>query len=102
MITHIRVRQGFNSASDQEIIATAAAVITGLTGNKDFPNPPVDIAAFQAAHDQFVTAIGATATGGTLATADKNNKRTILVVLLRKLSHYVEDNCNNDLKILLS
>src|SRR6266404_4321662 len=99
MVTQIRIRQGFNSAADQEIIATAAAVIAGMTGNKAFANPPVEMAALQAAHDQFVAAIGATATGGTLATADKNNKRAALVVLLRKLSHYVEDNCNNDVAV---
>src|SRR5438552_16740544 len=102
MATQLRVRQGFHSAADQEIITTAAAVITGLTGNKAFLNPPVDMAALQSAHDQFVTALGATATGGTLATADKNNKRAALVALLRKLSHYVEDDCNNDPVVVLS
>src|SRR6266850_6683598 len=102
MATQLRVRQGFNSASDQEIVATAAAVITGLTGNKVLANPPVEMAAVQAAHDQFVSAIGATATGGTLATADKNNKRAALVTLLRKLAHYVEDHCPDDPAVLLS
>src|SRR5215831_4407968 len=102
MDTHIRVKQGFNSASDQELVALTAAVNSGLTGNKAFPNPPAELAALGAAHDAFVAAIGATATGGTLATADKDNKRAAVIVLLRKLSHYVEDNCNNDVAVLIS
>jgi hypothetical protein len=40
--------------------------------------------------------------GGTAATADKNNKKEALIVALRKLKHYVEDNCGNDLAVLLS
>ena len=39
---------------------------------------------------------------GTAATAEKNNRREALIALLRKVKHYVEDNCGNDLAVLLS
>jgi hypothetical protein len=47
-------------------------------------------------------ALAAQAHGGTAATAEKNNKQEALIGLLRKLKHYVEDNCGNDLAVLLS
>ena len=56
----------------------------------------------QVAAEDLKEALSAQAHGGTAATAEKNNKREILITLLRKLKHYVEDNCNNDLAVLLS
>jgi hypothetical protein len=38
----------------------------------------------------------------TAATAEKRNRQEALIVLLRKLKHYVEDNCGNDMAVLLS
>jgi hypothetical protein len=56
----------------------------------------------QAAADDLNVALAAQPHGGTAATAEKNNKKEALVVLLRKLKHYVEDNCENDPAVLLS
>ncbi len=46
---HIRVRLSFTHESDHQIEETTGAVITGMTGNKNYPNPPVDLAEVQAA-----------------------------------------------------
>jgi hypothetical protein len=40
--------------------------------------------------------------GGKAATAEKKNKQEMLMDLLRKLKHYVEDNCGKDPAVLLS
>jgi hypothetical protein len=56
----------------------------------------------QAAADDLNAALAAQAHGGAAATAEKNNKQEALVTLLRKLKHYVEDNCGNDPAVLLS
>jgi hypothetical protein len=80
----------------------AGAVITGLTNNPAFPAPTVDLKAVQAAADDLNAALAAQAHGGTAATAEKNNKQEALIAVLRKLKHYVEDNCGNDLAVLLS
>ena len=56
----------------------------------------------QAAADDLNAALAAMAHGGMAATAEKNNKQEVLIALLRKLKHYVEDNCKNDLAVLLS
>src|SRR3989442_8865023 len=99
---HIRVRLSFTHERDHQIEETTGAVITGMTGNKNFPNPPVDLAEVQAALTAFSAAIAALPSGGVHATADKNKKRHALVALLRKLASYVQGNCNDDIATLLS
>ena len=56
---HIRVRVSFTHESDHQIEETTGAVITGMTGNKHYPNPPVDLAEVQAALTVFTAAIAA-------------------------------------------
>src|SRR5437870_3741229 len=56
---HIRVRLSFTHESDHQIEETTGAVITGMTGNKTYPNPPVDLAEVQAALTVFTAAIAA-------------------------------------------
>ncbi len=43
MAEHIRTLQGFKSQTDPQIVATAGAVLQGMTGNTAFPSPPVDL-----------------------------------------------------------
>ncbi len=40
----IRVFLKFTRQSDHQIEETVGAVIPGMTGNKNYPNPPVDLA----------------------------------------------------------
>jgi len=98
----LRVLTGFSKYSDQQLATLAGAVIKGLAGNKAFPAPPVDLAAVQTALDEFGAAVADQVQGGTTATAAKNNKRNVLVELLRKLALYVQIHCGNDLEVLLS
>ena len=56
---HIRVLLKFTRQGDHQIEETAGAVITGMTGNKNYPNPPVDLAEVQAALTVFTAAIAA-------------------------------------------
>jgi len=102
MSYRVRIADRFKRQSAEQLVTMAGAVITGLTGNPAFPAPTVDLKIVQAAADDLKAALAAMAYGGTAATAEKNNKREILIALLRKLKHYVEDNCNNDLAVLLS
>ena len=97
-----RVRLGFRNATDGQIVAMAAAVLAGMTHNAAFPRPPVKLSALQKALDQFQDAIAAQASGGTVATAHKHNKRRDVIPLLRTLAYYVEGHCDNDLPTLLS
>jgi len=97
-----RVRLGFRNATDAQIVAMADAVVAGMTNNIAFPQPSVDLATLETALDQFKNAIATQAAGGRAATAHKYQRREALMRLLRKLAHYVEGNCDNDLSVLMS
>ena len=102
MSHRIRIADRLVRQSAEQLVVTAGAVITGLTNNPAFPAPTVDLNAVQAAADDLKAAVAAQVHGGTAATAEKNNKQEALIKILFKLKHYVEDNCGNDLAILLS
>ena len=102
MAPQIRIADGLRTQSAEKLIASAGAIITGLTGNPSLPSPPVDLKTVQDAVDDLSAALAAQAHGGTAATAEKNNKQEALIALLRKLKRYVDDNCGNDLAVLLS
>jgi hypothetical protein len=102
MSPKIRIADGLLIQSAERLITTAGAIITGLTGNPAYPSPPVDLKTVQAAVDDLSAALAAQLNGGPAATADKKNKQAALIGLLRRLRPYVEDNCGNDLSVLLS
>jgi len=102
MPQHIRIADGFKKQSAEQLATTGGVIIAGLTNNPAFPTPPVDLKTVQTAVDELNTALAAQAHGGTAATAEKNNKQDALIVLLRRLKHYVEDNCKDNRALLLS
>ena len=97
-----RVLTNFSRAADDSLKVIAGTIHQGLTGNPAFPNPTVPLPALEAAIRAFSAALVAQTQGGTVATADKKDKRETLVTLLRKLAGYVEDNCGGNLATLLS
>ena len=99
---HLRVSLAFANAADYKVEETAGAVSAQLYGNAAFPTPPVANAALDAAHTDFTKAIATAQQGGPADTADKNNKREVLVGLLRQLAGYVQSNHHDDLAVLLS
>ncbi len=102
MSQHLGIADGLRSKSAEQLATTAGGIITGLTGNPAFPTPPIELEAVQAAVDELKAAMAAQALGGTAATAEKRIRKEALIMLLRKLRRYVEDNCGNDAAILLS
>ena len=102
MSQQIPIADGFRSQSAKQLVTAAGAIISGLTGNAAFPAPPVALKTVQAAVDDLNSALAAQPHGGPAATAEKNNRQAALIALLRKLKHYVQDNCGNDLAVVLS
>jgi hypothetical protein len=102
MFQRIRIADRFRSQSAEQLVGMAEAVITGLTDNPAFPSLTFDLKAVQAAADDLNAALIAQAHGGPAARAERKNKQEVLVAVLRKAKHYVEDYCGNDLAVLLS
>jgi hypothetical protein len=104
MTQKVNVKTGFNHLSDAEAVATAGAVIKGVYVDKVIAAaPPLDEATLQTAVNDLNGAIAAQthAGGGTAVTAVKKKKRNVLGGLLRKLAHYVQANCNDDVQLVL-
>src|SRR5215831_11092812 len=90
---------GFTGVSDTDVLARGTNVLTKLTGNANFPVPPVDLATLKAALDAFSAAISEALDGGKKAIAEKRKQRIVVIRLLRLLGRYVEVTCNDDLTI---
>ncbi len=106
-MSQLRVLLGFANAPDHSLDELASAVSQKLYGNAlyDAPPtlvPPVTQAALDTAQTNFSEAVATAALGGPEDTADKNNKREILIGLLRQLAAHVQPHHGNDLANLLS
>jgi len=80
----------------------AGVVVTGLTGNADFPTPPVDMTAFAATVTAYTNAVGAALDGGKNAKAARDKQRKLVIQDLKLLAVYVVNNCNDDLEVFTS
>src|SRR5438876_7904284 len=104
MTQQVTVKTNVKRLSDPEAIASAGTVIKGVYVDKVIAAaPPFDEATLQTAVDDLKGAIAAQAQagGGTVVTAVKKKKRNALDGLLRKLAHYVQANCNDDVQLVL-
>ena len=99
---NIRTNRKFATLPDTDLSRFAGKVIDGLTGNTQFPTPPVLVAELTIAKGSFDNAVIKADKGGSLAVAQKNAARAVLVDDLTKDASYVDINCNEDLSILLS
>ena len=102
MSQHVHAVDASRGQSAEQLVAFCGGIIKGLTNNPAYPNPPVDLKTLQAAVDDLNAALAAQAHGGKAATAEKKNKQEELISIMRRLKHYVEDNCGNDTAVLLS
>ena len=93
---------GFAKLADASLITKADAIIDALTGNAHSTTPKPTLAAVQTAATVFQEALAAAEGGEKLKTAEKNAARATLLTLLRSLALYVQQNCQDDLAILLS
>jgi hypothetical protein len=100
--TNYRVNLGFAGYADADLGDFTDNVIASVTGNPNFPTPPVDMTALSAQRAAFGTAVTNAAQGGTQLTAIKNAARKTLVTMLRKVAAYVQSIASQDVAMLLS
>ena len=96
------VSLGFSRLADANLVTKTNQIIAGLTGNTSYPKPTPTLAAVQTATTAFSDALTAAADGGKTKTALKNAAREELLALLRNLALFVQQNCTDDLAVLLS
>ncbi len=91
-----------NYDSDAQLITDVGAILTGMSGNTNYPTPSPTLAVIRTALGVFSDAVDAAAGGGVALTAVKNEKRAALVTLVRQLASYVQVTCNANLAVLLT
>ena len=96
-VVNIRPLESYNKMSDADIVQRGTAVVTGMTGNSNFTNLPVDLATLKAGIDSLSALIAEALDGGTKAVAQKNKQRQTVVKMLKLLGRYVEVNCDGDM-----
>lgn len=87
--------------TDAELVVSTGRIIVAMTGNIHYPTPTPALPDIGTARGEFAAAVGAL-DGSEAAYVLRDQKRAALVDLMRALSLYVQQNCKNDLTILLS
>jgi hypothetical protein len=88
-IPKIKPSEGYGSMSDAGLVARETAVLSGLTGNSNFQNLPVDLAALKADIDSFSALVAEAMDGSKKVIAQKETQREVVIQKLRILGSYV-------------
>ena len=91
-----------NKYSDEGLSTYAQSIKNGMTDNPNFPNPTSPLNELQKDIDELNIGIVNCKNGTKEDTVIKNNKRTALESLLKKLANYVQDTSNGDEAMILS
>jgi len=97
-----RVKLGLRNASDSEVVTIARKGLEGVKDNSRFPDPPVHLASFERAIEEFRLAIAVRRDGGKPGTVDKNEKRRKVESFIRKMAAYIDYSHNDDPETLLA
>jgi hypothetical protein len=88
--------------TDEALLTKAQAIHDSMNENVHFPAPDPTLEELQTAISNYRAALVKSKDGSKEETADKNEKRQLLVELLRKLSYYVQVTSDGDETIILS
>src|SRR5206468_6607143 len=75
----IKAIDGFTGVSDGDVLSRGTNVQTSMTGNPNFPNPPVDLAVLKTALEAFSALIAQALDGGKKVIAEKNKQRQAVI-----------------------
>jgi len=102
MAKTIKPFEAYGNVSDGQVVTIGATIQTAMTGNSNFPNPPVDLVILKTDIDGLSALIVEAQDGSKKVIAEKNKQRDVVVKKLRLLGRYVEVHCNNDMAIFKS
>jgi hypothetical protein len=96
-IKPIKPLEDYVKMLDTDLISRATAVLTGLTGNTNYANPPIDLATFKSNIDRFSALVSESADGSKKVKAEKKKQRVVVIRDLKLLGRYVEVTCKDDM-----
>jgi hypothetical protein len=95
----IRALDGLSKVSNGDLVSRGTSVQTNMTGNANFPNPPVNLADLKAAIERFSALMAEALDGSKRVIAEKNKQRETVIKMLRLLARYVEFASKDDVAI---
>ena len=95
----IKAIDGFSRVADGDVVSRAANIQVAMTGNGNFPNSPVDMAALKTAIETFSALIAEALDGSKKVNAQKNKQRAAVIKMLKLLGRYVEVSSDGDMAI---
>jgi hypothetical protein len=75
----IKAIDGFSRVADGDVVSRAANIQVAMTGNGNFPNSPVDLAALKTAIETFSALIAEALDGSKKVIAQKNKQRDMAI-----------------------
>ena len=81
----------------RDVVTRGTAVVTNMTGNPNFPNPPVDLAVVKADIGKLSGLRADALDGRKKIIAEKNKQRATVIKELSLRGRYVEVSCKNDI-----
>src|SRR5437899_5145757 len=101
-VKEIKALEGYTRMTDADIVARATAVQTGMTGNSNFQNLPVDLATFETGIESLSALISEALDRSKKIIAQKNKQRQVVIKSLKLLTRFVEVHSNGDMAIFKS
>lgn len=102
MRTPTKILTSFTGYNNAALIQKAEFIVKSMTDNASFETPIPALTDIKTAIDTFGTAIAKAEEGGKTDRLVRDQKRTDLVALLKKLALYVQMESNNDEVVLAS
>ena len=101
-IPKIKPLEAYDQMSDHDVVVRGTAVQTGMTGNSNFQNSPVDLAALKTNIESYSTLISEALDGSKKVIAQKDKQREAVIKMLRLLARYVEVQSSGDMAVFTS
>ena len=98
----IKALLDFSKKIPEKVLAQGYAILNAITGNTNFPTPPVDLNVFKTTLDAYSAAIGDAKDGSKKAKTLRDRLGEEVIRILRALASYVELNCKDDMNTFLS
>jgi hypothetical protein len=95
----IKAIDGFSRVADGDVVSRATNIQVAMTGNGNFPNSPVDMAALKTAIETFTALIAEALDGSKKVIAQKNKQRAAVIKMLKLLGRYVQVTSDGDMAI---
>ena len=95
----IKAIDGFSRVADGAVVSRATHIQVAMTGNGNFANSPVDLAALKTAIETFSALIAEALDGSKKVIAQKNKQRAAVIKMLKLLGRYVQVTSDGDMAI---